>query len=390
MSEKIEATLKEYKISSEVIKAVKAMGFKTLTAVQQKTLPVMLEGHDIIAKAPTGTGKTVAFGIPMLEYINLKDNRVQELVICPTRELALQIADELTLLAKYIQGLRIAVLYGGQPISKQITQLKRKPQIIIGTPGRTLDHINRGNLSLNHVHTMVLDEADEMLNMGFVKDVSAIIEKTPRERQLVLFSATTNREVMTIAWKYLFEPVEIVVEASAENRPNIAQYTIDTDKKFDTLLYIIESDEFDRMIIFANTKSMTETLVKMLKNKGYKAECLNGDMKQRDRNKVMEDYRKNRFPILVATDVAARGIDVDDVEAVINYDLPNDNEYYVHRIGRTGRAKKYGVAFSLLTFREKVRMEDILKYIDAEPIKLHFDDMSVLVDDNKTPFFKNI
>ena len=229
-------------LSKEILQAVQAMGFKEPSTVQARTIPLMMEGQDINAIAPTGTGKTCAFGIPMLEYVQLKDSRVQEVVLAPTRELALQIGEELTQLAKFIQGVRIAVLYGGQSISKQITLLKRKPQIIIATPGRMLDHMQRRNISLDAVHTMVLDEADEMLNMGFVKDVTKIIEATPTDRQLVLFSATTNQDVLTIAWKYQHEPVEVTVEATKKDRPQITQYVISTEQneKIDHLMYLLD------------------------------------------------------------------------------------------------------------------------------------------------------
>ena len=379
-------------LSAEVLKAVEKMGFTQMTPVQQQTLPLMMEGRDVIGVAPTGTGKTLAFGIPMLEYVNLKDNRVQELVLAPTRELSMQIAEELKALSKFIPEVRIAVLYGGQPIAKQIAQLKQNPQIIVATPGRMLDHMSRGNVRLDAVHTMVLDEADEMLNMGFVKDVTRIIEATPTERQLVLFSATTNQGVMTIAWKYQHDPIEVNIPATKENRPSITQYVIETerDKKYERLLYLLDSDEYQRVMVFVNTKDMTQRLSDRLKKAGYPADCLHGDMRQSARNTVMQAYRKGKFQILLATDVAARGIDVDDVEAVINYDLPNENEYYTHRIGRTGRAKKHGVAFTLLTYSETVRMDAILKYISAKPVPLKFNELGILVNEQGKPFFENM
>ncbi|MBR5546547.1 MAG: DEAD/DEAH box helicase [Clostridia bacterium] len=379
-------------LSKEILKAVEKMGFTDMTPVQMKTLPLMMEGRDIIAIAPTGTGKTCAFGIPMLEYVNLEDKRVQELVLAPTRELSLQITDELKQLSRFIPGVRIACLYGGQPIAKQISQLKQNPQIVVATPGRLLDHLQRGNIRLDAIHTMVLDEADEMLNMGFVKDVTKIIEATPNDRELVLFSATTNQDVMTIAWKYLQDPVEVTIPATKENRPQITQYVINTEreKKYDHLLYLLDSDEYQRVMVFVNTKDMTQRLCKRLQNAGYPCECLHGDMRQSARNQVMQGYRKGKFQILLATDVAARGIDVDDVEAVINYDLPNENEYYLHRIGRTGRAKRHGVAFTLLTYTESVRFDTILKYIMAQPVPLHFDDMGVLANENGDPFFEDM
>ena len=379
-------------LSAEILKAVEKMGFTEMTPVQMKTLPLMMEGRDIIAIAPTGTGKTCAFGIPMLEYVNLNDKRIQELVLAPTRELSLQITDELRQLSRFIPGVRIACLYGGQPIARQISQLRQNPQIVVATPGRLLDHLNRGNLRLDAIHTMVLDEADEMLNMGFVKDVTKIIESTPSDRELVLFSATTNQDVMTIAWKYLQDPVEVSIPATKENRPQITQYVIETEreKKYDHLLYLLDSDEYQRVMVFVNTKDMTQRLCKRLQNAGYPCECLHGDMRQSARNQVMQGYRKGKFQILLATDVAARGIDVDDVEAVINYDLPNENEYYLHRIGRTGRAKRHGVAFTLLTYTESVRFDTILKYIMAQPVPLKFDDMGVLVSENGDPFFEDM
>ena len=384
-------TFESMDLSAEILKAVRAMGFQEPSTVQARTIPLMMSGADINAIAPTGTGKTCAFGIPMLEYVQLKDSRIQEIVLAPTRELALQIGDELTRLAKYIEGVRIAVIYGGQSISKQIAALKRKPQIIIATPGRLLDHMQRGNIRLNAVHTMVLDEADEMLNMGFVKDVTKIIEATPPERQLVLFSATTNQDVLTIAWKYQHEPVEITVEATKEDRPQITQYVIATepDQKTDHLLYLLDADVYQRIMIFCNTKFMTDKLTRQLCREGYDAQCLHGDIPQAKRNVVMNDFKRGRFPILVSTDVAARGIDVDDVEAVINYDLPNENEYYLHRIGRTGRAHKHGVSFSLVTFRESVRMDEILKYMLTVPTPLKFRD-GVLCREDDTPFFDHI
>ncbi len=378
-------------LSGEILKAVRAMGFQEPSTVQARTIPLMMSGADINAIAPTGTGKTCAFGIPMLEYVQLKDSRIQEVVLAPTRELALQIGDELTRLAKYINGVRIAVIYGGQSISKQIAALKRKPQIVIATPGRMLDHMQRGNIRLDAVHTMVLDEADEMLNMGFVKDVTKIIEATPSERQLVLFSATTNQDVLTIAWKYQHDPVEITVEATKEDRPQITQYVIATepDEKTNHLLYLLDADVYQRVMIFCNTKFMTDKLTRQLCREGYDAQCLHGDIPQAKRNTVMNDFKRGRFPILVSTDVAARGIDVDDVEAVINYDLPNENEYYLHRIGRTGRAHKHGVSFSLVTFRESVRMDEILKYMLTVPTPLKFSD-GILCREDGTPFFENI
>ena len=367
-------------ISHEVVRAFDRMHFTSLTAIQEKCIPLMMEGHDIIAIAPTGTGKTLGFGIPMLEYVNLDDPSVQEIVLAPTRELAQQIADELTNLAHYIKGLKIAVIYGGQPFGKQMNALSRKPQVLVATPGRLLDHMQRGNIKLASVHTMVLDEADEMLKMGFIQDVEKIIESADPNRQLVMFSATTNQDVLTVSWKYQHDPIEIVVQAEAENKPKITQYIVESDQKqkYEHLLYLLDSDQYKRMMIFCNTKDMTARLCERLQKAGYSAECLHGDVRQSQRDKVMAGFRKGQFEILVATDVAARGIDVDDVEAVFNYDLPDKQEFYVHRIGRTGRAKRAGISFSFVSFRDSIRMDEIMKYIRMTPIALEFDEFGTL------------
>ena len=377
---KTEHPLVQMGISDEVVRAFDWMGFTALTGIQQKCIPLMMDGHDIIAIAPTGTGKTLGFGIPMLEYINLDDPGIQEVVLAPTRELAQQIADELTNLAHFIKGVKIAVIYGGQPFGKQMNALARKPQLIVATPGRLLDHMQRGNIRLSGVHTMVLDEADEMLKMGFIQDVEKVIESADPNRQLVMFSATTNQDVLTVSWKYQHDPIEIVVQAEAEDKPDITQYVVESDQKqkYEHLLYLLDSDQYKRVMIFCNTKDMTARLCERLKKAGYSAECLHGDVRQSQRDKVMAGFRKGQFEILVATDVAARGIDVDDVEAVFNYDLPDKQEFYVHRIGRTGRAKRAGVSFSFVSFRDSIRMDEILKYTHIEPIELAFDDFGTL------------
>jgi len=285
--------LEEMGISREVVQAFDWMGFQNLTAIQQKCIPLMMDGHDIIAIAPTGTGKTLGFGIPMLEYVNLDDSNIQEVVLAPTRELAQQIADELTHLAHFIKGLKIAVIYGGQPFGKQMSALSRKPQVLVATPGRLLDHMQRGNIRLGTVHTMVLDEADEMLKMGFVQDVEKIIESADPNRQLVMFSATTNQDVLTIAWKYQNDPVEVRIEATKENRPQITQYVINTEReqKYENLLYLLDSDVYQKIMVFINTKDMTQRLCKRLKDAGYPAECLHGDMRQSVRNEVMQGFQ---------------------------------------------------------------------------------------------------
>jgi len=385
-------SFKALDVSQEVLKALEGMAIKTPTSIQKECIPVMMAGRDVIAIAPTGTGKTIAFGIPMLEYISLTEQRVQEVVLAPTRELAMQISAELESLSHFIPQIRIAALYGGQPITKQLTQLKRKPQIVVGTPGRLLDLIQRGMVQLDQVHTMVIDEADEMLKMGFVKDVTKLIESVPPARQLVMFSATTNQDVQTISWKFQQDPVEIHVEAKEEDKPKITQYTIvvPRESKMERLAYVLDSDEYKRIMIFTNTKHMAQRLSDKLKKQGYLSEALHGDIPQNQRTAIMANYKRGKFPILVCTDVAARGIDVFDVEAVINYDLPNENEYYTHRIGRTGRARKHGVSFTMMTYQESVRMNEILKYIKSTPTPLHFDVDGILRTVDEDPFFDKI
>ncbi len=379
-------------ISDDVLRAIGRMGFDMPTEIQKKTIPLMMGGSDIIGIAPTGTGKTLAFGIPMLEYMDLQETELQELVLAPTRELAMQIGEELQKLAYYIKGIRIAVLYGGQPIKRQIEQLKKRPQIVVATPGRMLDHLERGNVRVDRVHTLVLDEADEMLDMGFVKDVCKIIDQTPPNRQFVMFSATTSQDVMTISWKYQYEPTQVTVEAVDENKPQITQYIIPAERqeKQDRLLYLLDADVYERVMIFTDTKLMAHRVNAALQKNGFDSEELHGDIPQKKRSEIMRRYKQGKFPILVCTDVAARGIDVDDVEAVINYDLPNENEYYLHRIGRTGRAHKHGVAFTLMTYSESVRMDAILKYMKSEPTPLRFDEAGILRYEDGKAFFEHI
>lgn len=382
----------ELNIKPEILRAVEDMGFEEATPIQSQAIPVMESGVDMIGQAQTGTGKTAAFGIPLLEKVDPENRKVQALVLCPTRELAIQVSEEIRNLAKYLHGIKVLPIYGGQDMSRQIRSLKGGVQIIIGTPGRVMDHMRRHTIRLNDLHTVVLDEADEMLKMGFVQDVEKIIESADPNRQLVMFSATTNQDVLTVSWKYQHDPIEIVVQAEAENKPNITQYIIESDQKqkYEHLLYLLDSDQYKRVMIFCNTKDMTARLCDRLKKAGYQAECLHGDVRQSFRDKVMSGFRKGEFEILVATDVAARGIDVDDVEAVFNYDLPDKQEFYVHRIGRTGRAKRAGVSFSFVSFRDSIRMDEILKYIDSKPISLVFDDFGTLCyKEDGTPFLEN-
>ncbi|MBE6906287.1 MAG: DEAD/DEAH box helicase [Ruminococcaceae bacterium] len=376
------AKYRDLPLSEELLNAVDRMGFTEMTEIQEKAIPVMLEGHEIIAKAPTGTGKTCAFGIPLIEKVDLSSPRLQAIVLCPTRELATQICDELRELAFFKQGLKIISVYGGQPIDKQINALKRGAQIVIATPGRMLDHMHRRTINLSAVRYAVLDEADEMLDMGFYKDVCKILDRLPKDKQMVMFSATISREVMDIGWLYQRDTVELTVEPVQDNEPKISQYMIESvgRQKFADLVYIMQFYEYHRVMIFCNTKYSTTSLSSMLREKGFNADCLNGDMRQSERNKIMSDFREGKIDVLVATDVAARGIDVTDVDAVFNFEIPTENEYYTHRIGRTGRAKKEGTSYIFYSREELPRLRNILKYARAHVVELRFNEKGKLVE----------
>ena len=352
-------------LSEAMRKALEKKGYGYPTTIQQLAIPAFLEWKDVIAKAPTGTGKTFAFGIPMIEHIDPENEEVQGLILAPTRELAIQIGDELRGLLTYYKGIRVAVLYGGAGIVGQAKQLEKKPQIVVATPGRLMDHYNRKNIRLDKIQTVVLDEADRMLDMGFFKDVTKIIEKVKNRRNLGLFSATISQEVMTVSWMYQRDEVEITVEPKIEDRPDIAQYSITVSplQKAETTLRLIRSQGYERVIIFCNTKHMCQRLSDDFRRAGADCDCIHGDIRQSQREKTMQSYRDGKLSILIATDVASRGIDVDDVECVINFDVPEENEYYVHRIGRTGRAKKKGVAWSIIgNFPEKAKLDEIAKF----------------------------
>ncbi len=359
-------------LQPETEKALKKMGFTAPTPIQEKTIPVMTEGRDVIAKAPTGTGKTCAFGIPLIECLDTSLTNLQAVVICPTRELCLQIADDLRRLIAFRPDVRIVAVYGGQPMQKQITALKKNPHIVVATPGRLLDHMERGNIWLGDVYTAVLDEADEMLKMGFIKDVRRILNATPADTQVVMFSATISREVMDVAWEYQHNAEEITVESAGDNRPKIDQYALDVQggNRFETMLSLIDVMDYHRVMVFANRRITAISLGKQLKKAGRSADSLHGDLSQGQRNAVMRGFRDGKFEILVATDVAARGIDVDDVEAVFNYDVPDENEYYLHRIGRTGRARRRGAAFTFVGDTDAFRMRDIKKYTHSDILPL--------------------
>ena len=363
--ERNDITFQDLGLSEAMLKALEKKGYGYPTTIQAEAIPHFMQWKDVIAKAPTGTGKTFAFGIPMIEHIDAASEAVQGLILAPTRELAIQIGDELRGLLTYYQGIRVAVLYGGAGIGGQIKQMEKKPQIVVATPGRLMDHYNRKTIRLDKIQTVVLDEADRMLDMGFFKDVTRIIEKVKNRKNLGLFSATISQEVMTVSWMYQRDEVEITVEPKQEDRPDIDQFcmTVTPLEKAETTLRLICSQGYERVMIFCNTKHMCQRLCDDFQRAGLDCECIRGDIRQSLREKTMQKYRDGKLQVLIATDVASRGIDVDDVDCVINFDVPEENEYYVHRIGRTGRAKRKGVAWSIIgNFPEKAKLDEIAKF----------------------------
>lgn len=355
---------KDFNVSEQIQKAIADMGFEELTPIQSLSIPHILEGKDVIGQAQTGTGKTCAFGIPAIEAIDPDIEGIQVLVLCPTRELAIQSAEELKSVSKYTKGVSILPVYGGQPIDRQIYALKKRPKIIIGTPGRIMDHMRRHTLKFMDLKMVILDEADEMLNMGFREDIDTILEKVPAQRQTVLFSATMPKEIMELTSRYQNKPVHIKVARKALTVPNIEQFYLEVSEssKLEVLSRLIDTNNIKLSLVFCNTKKRVDQLASSLQSRGYSTEALHGDMRQEQRDRVMAKFRKGNIDILIATDVAARGIDVDGVEAVFNYDLPNDDEYYVHRIGRTGRAGKNGKSFTFVVGREIHKLKDIQRY----------------------------
>lgn len=349
-------------IDERIIRAVEEMGFETMTPIQEQAIPVMLEGRDLIGQAQTGTGKTAAFGIPIIQKIDPEEKGLQAIILCPTRELAIQAAEEIRRFAKYMHEVKVLPVYGGQDISRQIRALSKGVQIVVGTPGRVMDHMRRHTLKTSKVRIVVLDEADEMLNMGFREDIETILKDMPEERQTALFSATMPRPILEITKEYQKEDAEYIrVTPKEVTIPLIKQayYQVQRKDKEEVLTRLIDYYHPKRSLIFCNTKRMVDELSEHLKDRGYQAEGLHGDLSQGQRDTVMNLFRGGRMDILIATDVAARGIDVDDVEAVFNYDVPDDIEYYVHRIGRTGRAGKTGRSFTLVVGREMYKIRDI-------------------------------
>lgn len=356
-------------LSSTLQKALAWKGYTHTTAVQSAAIPPLLDRKDVIAKAPTGTGKTFAFGIPIVEHIDPESDTVQAVVLAPTRELAIQIRDEFRDLCMYKTGVRVVCLYGGKPIKHQIMQLKKRPQIIVATPGRLSDHIQRHTVRLDHIDMVVLDEADRMLDMGFIKDVTKLLDMMKHRKHLALFSATISREVMDISWVYQREPVEITVEARLENKPDIKQYRLDVprEEKVAMLKTLLALGQYERAIVFCNTKNMADRLVGMLTLSHISSKAIHGDIPQKLRESALKAFKSGEISILVATDVAARGIDIEEVDVVFNYDIPDEAEYYIHRIGRTGRAKRHGVSYSFVSnITECIKLDEISKNHKAQ------------------------
>ena len=368
-------------LSPEIMRALEKKGYALSTPIQAGCIPPMLDWQDVTAKAPTGTGKTFAFGIPIIEHVDTDSDQVQAVILAPTRELAMQITAEMRELAQFKPGIRLVCLYGGQPIGKQIDALKKRPQIVIATPGRLGDHLKRRTVRIDQAQTAVLDEADRMLDMGFIHDVTKLLDQMKNRKNLGLFSATISREVMDIAWVYQRDAVEITVQADEENKPDILQYRLELtmNEKVDAVERILNLEQFDRVMIFCNTKGNTERVTKLLQMRGVDAQCIHGDIPQEKREKVMARFRRGELRVFVATDVAARGIDVDDVDIVFNCDVPDENQDYVHRIGRTGRAKRQGVAVSLIAdYPSKMRIDDIAQKTRNEIVPVKFGENGAL------------
>ena len=364
-------------LSEEVMRALADREIQLSTPVQAGSIPPMMEWKDITAKAPTGTGKTFAYGIPIVEHVDPANESVQAIILAPTRELAIQITDEIRFLATFKAGVRCVCLYGGQPINKQIDSLKKRPQIVVATPGRLADHMKRRTVRVETAQTVVLDEADRMLDMGFIHDVTRLLDKMNKRKNLGLFSATISREVMDIAWVYQRDAVEITVREDEQNKPDIKQFRMELgqNEKAGAIARILNETGFDRCMAFCNTKGATERITKFLQMEGIEAECIHGDIPQKRREQVMDRFRQGQLRVFVSTDVAARGIDVDDVDIVFNCDVPDENQDYVHRIGRTGRAKRQGVAVSLIAdYPSKMRIDDIAAKTRNVIIPVRFDE----------------
>ncbi|HSJ67163.1 MAG TPA: DEAD/DEAH box helicase [Anditalea sp.] len=380
-------------ISDEILKAVEEMGYTQPSTIQQQSIPFLLEGKDVIGQAQTGTGKTASFGIPIIDQVDPSLNKPQALILCPTRELAVQVEGEIVKLSKYKRGISSTCIYGGEAIDRQIRSLKKGVQIVVGTPGRIMDHMQRRTLNLDNVSIIVLDEADEMLDMGFRDDIETILSSMPAERQTVFFSATMPKPIMDLTKKFQNNPEIVRVLRKELTVENISQeyYEVKPSMKIELMHRLINLHQINLAVVFCNTKRSTDEVTESLIARGIQAEALHGDLSQAQRTKVMNKFRKGHCKVLVATDVAARGIDVDNVEVVFNYDLPLDEENYVHRIGRTGRAGKSGKAISFITGRKDMfRVKDLEKFIKTSITKMAPPSASDLVELKKEQFVKDI
>lgn len=399
-------TFNELGLSEEILKSLSKMGFEEATPIQAETIPTALSGKDVIGQAQTGTGKTTAFGVPLIEKISPNSDKIEGIVIAPTRELAVQVAEELNRIG-YHKRVRALPIYGGQDIGRQIRALKKRPQIIVGTPGRLMDHMNRKTIRLQSIHTVVLDEADEMLNMGFIEDIEAILSEIPSERQTLLFSATMPGPIQKIAERFMTEPEIVRVKTKEVTVPNIEQQYMEVAEKmkFDALTRLLDMHSPELAIVFGRTKRRVDELAEALNTRGYSAEGLHGDLTQARRMSVLRQFKEGTIEVLVATDVAARGLDISGVTHVYNFDLPQDPESYVHRVGRTGRAGKTGLAVSFVTPREiphlKLIEETTKRKLKRQPVpsvdealegqkRMTVEKLEDIINNENTSYYKHI
>ncbi|RMA80041.1 DEAD/DEAH box helicase [Umboniibacter marinipuniceus] len=392
-------TFDELGLSEQLLKEIKSLGYEKPSPIQERAIPVLLDGRDILGQAQTGTGKTAAFALPLIDNLDLKANHIQVLVLTPTRELAIQVAEAFQRYAASIRGFRVLPIYGGQPMNIQMRGLQRGAQVVVGTPGRVIDHLNRGSLKLDKLQALVLDEADEMLNMGFLEDVEKVMEFLPEERQIALFSATMPKAIESVAKKYLRNPEHIEIAGAKRENKNIKQYSwvMKNDRKRDALTRLLESEEYDAAIIFVRTRVAADELTMILNARGYRCSALQGDMAQKQREQAVNSLKKGQLDIIIATDVAARGLDVERISLVINYDIPYDVEAYVHRIGRTGRAGREGTTVLFSTPRERRMQQAIERHLKIEMLRYQLPSgediaerrVQQLIDDLKGEFEKN-
>ncbi len=382
----------ELSITENVLRVIKELGYESPTPIQAQAMPRIYLGEDVIGQAQTGTGKTAAFSIPLIEMVETNENSVQVLVLTPTRELAVQVADEIRKFCKYMPGVKSLAIYGGQPIDRQIKALKQGVKIVVGTPGRIIDHVRRRTLKLGAVKALVLDEADQMLDMGFLEDIETILNETPNTRQTLMFSATIPREIEIIAKKYMKQPKKVKVVHKELTVPQIEQYFFEVKphRKIESLCRILDMEKAELGMIFSNTKRNVDELVEKLQSRGYSVEGIHGDMKQSQRDRVMKKFRDRTIDLLIATDVAARGIDVENVSLVVNYDVPENFEYYVHRIGRTGRAGNVGLAYTLVASRQIRTLKALEKYIKCKILRKEIPSINAIVEKQRDHISKEI